>query len=109
MFCFRAYDIVDMGVPPTQQFSQPRVGQHPLTAASSATDSVQQQQQQQQPLQPAQNKAKPIIIHFKAQVQGLTIGASLLPSLKAQYKVRVQGAKVKLRRSKSDLVKKNQI
>src|SRR6218665_2040412 len=101
-----------MGVPPTQQFSQPRVGQHPLTAASSATDSVQQQQQQQQhqqPLQPAQNKAKPIIIHFKAQVQGLTIGASLLPSLKAQYKVRVQGAKVKLRRSKSDLAKKNQI
>lgn len=93
MFCFRAYDIVDMGTPLTkQQFSQPRVGQHPPTATSSAADAGQQQQQQQQnPPQPAQHKAKPIIIHFKAQLHGLTIGASLLPSLKAQYTVSSKG------------------
>ena len=29
----------------------------------------------------------PLVINFKAVLQGLTIGASLLPSLKAQYKV----------------------
>jgi len=31
---------------------------------------------------------KPLIIHFKARLAGLTVGASLLPSLRAQYKVR---------------------
>ena len=31
----------------------------------------------------------PMVIHFKAVLQGLVIGASLLPSLKAQYKVRL--------------------
>ncbi len=30
---------------------------------------------------------KPLVIHFKATLSGLVIGASLLPSLKAQYKV----------------------
>jgi len=31
--------------------------------------------------------SKPPDIHFRAQFCGLTVGASLLPSLKAQYKV----------------------
>jgi len=31
--------------------------------------------------------SKPPVIHFKALFCGLTVGASLLPSLKAQYKV----------------------
>ncbi|XP_074650444.1 bridge-like lipid transfer protein family member 1 [Tubulanus polymorphus] len=33
------------------------------------------------------DKAKPLSIHFKAILQGLTIGASLLPSLRAQYRI----------------------
>ena len=32
-------------------------------------------------------EVKPLVIHFKATLHGLIIGASLLPSLKAQYKV----------------------
>ena len=32
-------------------------------------------------------EVKPLVIHFKATLHGLVIGASLLPSLKAQYKV----------------------
>ncbi len=32
-------------------------------------------------------EAKNVVVHCKAVLQGLTIGASLLPSLKAQYKV----------------------
>lgn len=31
--------------------------------------------------------SKPVAIHFKAQFCGLAVGASLLPSLRAQYKV----------------------
>jgi len=36
---------------------------------------------------PASAPSKPPVIHFKAQFCGLAVGASLLPSLKAQYKV----------------------
>ena len=35
----------------------------------------------------ATSVTKPLVIHFKARLAGLTIGASLLPSLRAQYKV----------------------
>ena len=36
---------------------------------------------------PVSAPSKPPVIHFKAQFCGLAVGASLLPSLKAQYKV----------------------
>ena len=31
--------------------------------------------------------AKPLVIHLKAVLKGLAVGASLLPSLRAQYQV----------------------
>ena len=34
------------------------------------------------------DEPKPIIIHFKTVLKGLAVGASLLPSLRAQYQVR---------------------
>ena len=39
------------------------------------------------PGKPEEPPAKPIVVHFKAVLQGLAIGASLLPSLQAQYRV----------------------
>jgi hypothetical protein len=44
-------------------------------------------QKVQKPLEKA--KEKSLHVHFKAVFHGLTTGASLLPSLKAQHKVRV--------------------
>ena len=82
-FCFgyfRSYDSIDTGIP-----SQPSKHSELNEAVSGGTP---QMEQQTKPAQPAETPAKPVVIHLKSVLQGLTIGASLLPSLKARYTVR---------------------
>ena len=66
---------------------------HMVTAQPSVT-SIGPQQPRMTRAAPAANAAaaedvKPFIIHFKAVLEGLSIGASLLPSLKARYMVNI--------------------
>lgn len=62
-----------------QTYSRPPPSASPTPAAATTPSS---------PGPPtASASSKPPVIHFKAQFCGLAVGASLLPSLKAQYKV----------------------
>ena len=86
-----SFDLVDMGVLPGQrescQSASARSEAVPSTSALPSDGGLQLAPK------PAPPPSPPIVIHFKACVSGLAVGASLLPSLRAQYKV---GACLKL-------------
>ena len=73
----RSYDSVD-NMLPNQQLSRHSDLGEPLEATPASAKPAQAE---------AAAEVKPLVIHFKATLHGLVIGASLLPSLKAQYKV----------------------
>lgn len=56
---------------------------------AGAPENQQKTEKQKSTTKPMKEENKPTFlhIHIKAILQGITIGASLLPSLKAQYKV----------------------
>ncbi len=74
---FRSYDSVDNAFPAQQPSRHSDLGEPSETQPSAAPSATQAEGAE----------IKPLVIHFKATLQGLVIGASLLPSLRAQYKV----------------------
>ncbi len=74
---FRSYDSVDNAFPTQQPSRHSDLGETSETQPSAAPTASQAEGAE----------IKPLVIHFKATLQGLVIGASLLPSLRAQYKV----------------------
>ena len=73
----RSHDTPDSSIP-TQPTSKHSELSDYLSTSTQAKDVL--------PGKPAP-PARPLTIHFKAILKGLTVGASLLPSLKAEYKV----------------------
>ena len=82
IYYFRSFDSVDSGLPSQQPSKHSELNEFMSMGLTPGST--------KQPKAEAKTTTKVLVVHFKAVLQGLAIGASLLPSLKAQYKVGIR-------------------